>query len=919
MRDRWIHVKEIFSAAVATPPHKRRRLLIDNCNGDKALLREVEELLEAYDSAGEFLEEEIASVRDLPMPGIPEDPQPGDDFSGQKLGSYRLERPIGEGGMGTVYLARRDDDLFEKRVAVKIIRRYHDDRRLDRFRKEREILARLTHPNIAQLLDGGVTPDGLPYLVMEHVDGVPIDQHCLERDLDLRSRLHLFGKVFKAVQYAHQSLVVHRDLKPSNILVTREGEPKLLDFGIAKLLEDDGTSATVGTTLTAARWMTPEYASPEQVRGDPITTASDVYSLGVILYRLLTGQSPYEVHSRPIYEVERIICEEEPSRPSTVVTDRPIGGNGESGRKKGTRTVRLRRGLKGDLDNIILMALRKEAHRRYPSVEQFGEDVDRYLNGLPVKAQRDTIGYRSRKFIQRHQFGVAMVLLFVLFAAGAFAFIVEQSNEARRQRDTANELLEYAVSLFESADPEFSESRTMSAEDLVNAGMEKARQQLGDQPEQYARVLELLGKLYQKLGIYSAAEQAHKEALELVAEQGGLRLADGYLALARSMHSQGRFDQAEGLLLDALDLRLEEVGPEAPDLAEVLHELAVVAVEKEQLERADSLIDRAIQIQSSKFGYASAEVARSLRVKATALLNKGQYDYAAELYKETLAIQEETIGLDHLQVSLTLNSLGVVYDELGDYDQAQDLIERALAIKRARLGQNHPSNAATLFNLSVVMQHKEEYQTALVYLEEALSIEVEHFGYTNVEVGKTKHNLAVLLKNMDRFEEAQRNYAEAIEILEASLRPGHPRIAIAKHDYAILLRTLGEYEGSLRLYAEASEIYRLELPQYADELARALNGLGKMNRELGRFQEAIDAFSECLEIRKEILPLGHWRLGTAESFLGEALADVGNTRLARFHLTKGLDILQTALGSDNIKTIEARGRLDQFELSLISG
>jgi len=911
MRDRWIHVKEIFSTAVATPPHKRRRLLVENCNGDEALLREVEELLSAHEGAGEFLEKEIASIHDLPISGIPEDPSPGDDFSGKKLGAYRLERPVGEGGMGTVYLARRSDELFEKRVAVKIIRRYHDERRLDRFRKEREILARLTHPNIAQLLDGGVTEDGLPYLVMEYVDGTPIDQHCTEYDLDLRERLELFNKVFRAVQYAHQSLIVHRDLKPSNILVTREGEPKLLDFGIAKLLEDDGTSGTTGTTFTVARWMTPEYASPEQVRGDPITTASDVYSLGVILYKLLTGQSPYEVHSQPIYEVERIICEEEPSRPSTIVVENT--GPGTESRKRGTRSVRLRRGLKGDLDNIILMALRKEAHRRYPSVEQFGEDIDRYLNGLPVRAQRDTVRYRATKFVQRHQFGVATVVVFLLFAFGAFGFIVKQTNEARHQRDVSSELLRYTVSLFEaSADPEFATDTTLSARQMLDSGLEKAREQLSDQPEQLVLVLNLLGRLYQKLGVYTSAEEVHREALGMVAEDGGgLRLADAYFGLGRSMQSQARYDQAESLYRDALELRREYLPYMSAEVAEVIDQLASLAVVRSNLSAADSLVDEAILIRKAVFGIKSEEVARSLRVKATGLRHGGKLDEAALLFQEALAIQTKTLGPDHLQVAYTLNSLGVVYETLGDHEEAERLIRRALRIKRIKLGQRHPSVAVTLYNLSLVMQGKEEFSLALGLLEEALSIETDFFGENNVTVARTRQGLAVLLKKMGNYAVAAENYKGAIAILQVSLPPDHSDIAAAMHNYAILLREMGDIGQSRLFYEQAAIGYRKNLPQEELRLSGALNGLGKTLRELGRDKDAVAAFQESLEIREDILPEGHWRLGTAHSFLGEAMMEVGDPQ-SEYHLLVGLEILRAALGDDNSRTKDAQLRVEHL-------
>ena len=641
MAEHWTQVKELFSAAMETPPHKRRRLLLDGCNGDEELMQEVEELLRAHEEAGTFLEEEIASVRDLPMQAIPEEGRPDDDFTGRKLGVYRIEHLIGEGGMGTVYLARRDDDLFEKQVAVKIIRSFQGRSRQDRFRKEREILGRLSHPNIAHLIDGGSTDEGLPYLVMEYVDGVPIDTYCEMQALDLKGRLKLFQKVFRAVQFAHQNLVVHRDIKPSNILVTAEGEPKLLDFGIAKLLDyDDGGATESPMTVTASRWMTPEYASPEQVRGGLITTSTDVYSLGVVLYRLLTGESPYSTKDKAPYEVERIVCEEEPTRPSARLVRESTTLN-----LNGASKLKIRRRLKGDLDNIIMMALRKQPDRRYQSVDQFSEDIYRFLHELPVRAQRDTFRYRASKFVQRHRFGVSAAIAFVLLGLVAFAAILNQAEQVKRERDAAEELYTFMVSLFDVYDPELAADTTITAREILDDGVRSAREQLASQPDQLARVLNLLGSLYYKLGIFASAEEVHREALGNLEDLGGVRLAEGYFGLAVSMHSQGRWGQAKELYMDALQLRKKLIGPRTGEVAEVLQQLALLELEQNHLNRADSLIEDCMAIRTAVFGARDPSVAESLVLKARLLHNRGSLERAEEIYKDALSIQRESLGL----------------------------------------------------------------------------------------------------------------------------------------------------------------------------------------------------------------------------------------------------------------------------------
>jgi len=908
MAEHWTQVKELFSAAIETPPHRRRRLLLDSCNGNQELLREVEALLRAHEEAGTFLEDEIASVRDLPMEDVPSERRSAEDFSGRKLGVYRLEHIIGEGGMGTVYLAQRDDDLFEKQVAIKVIRQFQDRRRQDRFRKEREILGRLSHPNIAHLIDGGTTDEGLPYLVMEFVDGVPIDTYCEMHGLDLRARLDLFQKVFKAVQFAHQNLVVHRDIKPSNILVTAEGEPKLLDFGIAKMLEDDDSGPTAPPmTVTVGRWMTPEYASPEQVRGGLVTTATDVYSLGVVLYRILTGGSPYSTKDKAPYEIERIVCEDEPTRPSArvVLEKTTLSLNGAS-------KVKMRRRLKGDLDNIILMALRKEPDRRYQSVDQFAEDIHRFLHEMPVRAQRDTFTYRASKFVQRHRYGVSVGVAFIVFGLTAFVAIVDQAEQVRHERDTARQLYSYMVSLFDVSDPELATDTTITAREILDAGVHNAREQLATQPEQLARVLNLLGSLYSKLGVYSSAEMLHREALGNSKNLGGIRIAEAYFGLAISQHSQGRFEQARGLYHDALALRERLLGHESEEVAECLHELSLLALDMNQLAVADSLVDEAIRIRSGVHGERHEAVALSLNMKAQVLRKVGDLAGAEDLYKLALSIQRETLGGDHLQVASTLNNLGLISWELGNLEDAEQLHRRALEIKRVKLGTRHPSVATTLANLGTLLGKMGHTSAARDLLEEALSIQHTRFGDSHVTVAQVRNNLAEIFEAEGDVETAEEYYRQALETWRSTLPPNHPDLAVGQHNLAMLLRNGDNLEESRDLYEKAVAGYRANLPKYSSQLSGALTGLAKIYVDLGQDDRAEHALRESLGIREESLPHGHWRIGTAESLLGEVLSRTGNLKEAELRLRSGLAILVTARGEDDEKTIEARERLEAF-------
>ena len=485
--ERWRRVETVFQAALDIAPENRERFVAETCAGDEALFREVERLIEGYEAADEFLEQPAVDLKQFA--GDELSTLPLEDLhaaahglqSGSQVGAYRILSELGRGGMGAVYLAERADGDFRKLVAVKVVKRGMDtDFVLRRFRHERRALAALDHPNIARLLDAGATDDGLPYIIMEYVEGRDIDRHCDERRLSIDARLRLFLAVCAGVSHAHQSLIIHRDIKPSNILVTGDGTPKLLDFGIAKILNPSLADAPFEQTATALRMLTPDYASPEQVRGERVTTASDVYSLGVLLYRLLAGRPPYYFRTRQFEEIARVVCEQNPLRPSAAIgaavspagnafetaraTDEAGVGRTTEGASDGRRQMgneaggspsleelararssapdRLRRSLADDLDNIVLKALRKEPSRRYSSVEQFAEDIERHLEGLPVRARPDTFTYRSRKFVGRNKAGLAAAGVVALslvsgLTATTWQWRVAQVERARAEAEGA--------------------------------------------------------------------------------------------------------------------------------------------------------------------------------------------------------------------------------------------------------------------------------------------------------------------------------------------------------------------------------------------------------------------------------------------------------------------------------------------------
>ncbi len=428
--EEWRKIREILEQALETSPKDRPAFLEMSCAGDPSLRHEVESLIASNEQARSgFLESSAlhAAAAAVTSPDV-------ESLTGKRIGSYQIIEEIGHGGMGTVYLAIRADDHYRKQVAIKLVRGGLGDAfRMHRFKAERQILADLDHPNIARLLDGGALDDGQPYVVMEFVQGVPIDEYCNRHDLTVSERLALFRTVCSAVAYAHQRLVIHRDIKPANILVTEQGEPKLLDFGIAKIVDPEELAGKVDSTVTLLRLMTPEYASPEQVRGEPMTTASDVYSLGVVLYGLLTGQRPYPGGSGLAHEIAQAVCESQPQKPSTAV-HRAVAVHVPAGKRE-----KLHRRLRGDLDNIVLKALRKEPERRYASVEQFSEDIGRHLAGLPVIARPDTFWYRTEKFVKRHAASVTAAAVVALMLVAGLAITLRAAYIARAERARAEQ------------------------------------------------------------------------------------------------------------------------------------------------------------------------------------------------------------------------------------------------------------------------------------------------------------------------------------------------------------------------------------------------------------------------------------------------------------------------------------------------
>lgn len=682
------------------------------------------------------------------------------------VGPYEVVRELGRGGMGAVYLARRADQEYEKLVAIKVVQSGHEtDEMLRRFRQERQILAGLDHPNIAKLLDGGATAHGLPYFVMDYVEGEPIDRYCASRGLSVTERLSLFQSVCAAVAHAHRNLVIHRDIKPANILVTGEGLPKLMDFGIAKLLPavPSGAGAPAGTVFA----FTPAYASPEQVRGETVTTATDVYSLGVVLYELLTGHGPYRAKTTPSVDVLRAICEQEPARPSSVA-------------REGRR-------LRGDVDSIVLKALRKEPRQRYPSVDALSEDVQRHLDGRPVAARRGTTAYRAGKFVKRHWIGVsAAALVAAAIVAGAalatYGMVRARraEGEALREAAKATAINGFLQQTLFSAQPHLGQGREMKVVDALAAAIPRIETSFADQPEIRAAVQHTIGRTYADLGLLPEAKPLLQRSLDTRRQV----LGPGHADVGESLHSmgavayiEGDLEAAERLWRESLDLRREALGPRAIPVAESMNDLAMVLQEGRSADyaAAQPLLEESLAIKRAHFGDRSADVAQGINNLGMLYYRKKEYDEAEPLLREALALNRELRGNDNADVAAGLNNLALLLRSKGEFGASIPLFREAVEIDGKVFGPAHSEVADTLNNLAVSLQKAGHPAEAEAALRESLVIYGRAYPSGHFQIATTRSLLGGVLTDEKRYAEAEPLLTSAYDRIQSRFGPDHPR------------------------------------------------------------------------------------------------------------------------------------------------
>lgn len=894
---RWQKVETIIDEVLDLPPEKRNTYINIQCEGDAALKGEVTQLLESiFDSRGwlenpkqykkEFYEEVSDDLESLSS---------HHSLIGKQVGAYSIQKQIGEGGMGAVYLAERADKEFQHSVAIKIIRHGRaTTSNIQRFKREQQILADLNHPGIATLHDGGVTDDGFLYIIMEYVEGMPIDEYCRQQNISVDDKITLFKQVLHAVRHAHENLVIHRDLKPGNILVDQSGDIKILDFGISKLLEEKDTSLT----QTGARLLTPKYAAPEQIKETNITTATDLYALGIIFYELLAGVPPFNFEDASQHEIEHIILQNDPSAPSSRVD-----------------TAKLEKAFRGDLDAIVLKAIRKEPELRYRVANDFLNDLENYRKGLPVTARQDSVQYRSKKFLQRHKQGVASIaaiLLLIIGFAGFYTWrITEERDQARFEAQRAEEVKDFMLSIFNRSNPDMAaySNDELSAAELLAEGLQKVEVELQNQPQMYIEMLVSIGDALANIDDFKNAEDALKKALTRSREFYGtnsLETANILSDLANYNHEIQNYTQAEDFILEALAIDSTINGPSSESIVSKFSIFASnqflqskYQTAKKYFHLADSL-KQAYELTNTP-GYYTL-----LGNLGETELYLGNYKKAEEHFFQVLNFYNNYYEREHINIAMTQYRLGLLYNRKSQYKKAETYLLKSLDGYKRALGENNSNLSATYAMLARNYRLVGDFKEAQYYAQKDADLTKNLFGDTSAMYAKSLNNLAMMQKAQGKFKDAKNNYQLSLSLYQKHLEKDNPDLAIPLYNLADVEMALGNYQKAHQLIKRVVKIDKNRLGPQHPEVGLDLNKMGAILTKAQKFSEANSVFEEAKSIFLEKLPKNHYRTGEYFVNYGILKLKQQNKTVAKEYFEKALNIFKSNFDEDHERIIETR-------------
>ena len=796
---RWERMQSLFHQAADLPQGEKQPFLQSACGADSELMADVLAMLAEDVKSGSVLEHGLAPIADQLLGEPSDSPQAFPEF-----GPYRVIRVLGEGGMGVVYLAERKD--LRSLVAIKVLRdAWLSPARRERFASEQRMLAQLNHPSIARLYDADALADGTPWFVMEYVEGMPLTDYCSQHHCSITQRLQLFRAVCEAVQYAHGQALIHRDLKPSNILVKSDGSIRLLDFGIAKQLES--LDASVNQTMTGLRLMTPAYAAPEQIRGDRVGIHTDVYSLGCILFELLSGQLPFDLSNLTPAEAATVITEHEPGRPSSMVKFKGTLSDASS----------LGKSAWSDLDVLCLTAMHKDRERRYRSVEALMRDVDHYLEGEPLEARPDSLPYKLDKFVRRNERAVFITAaVFALVLAMAVFFTVRLTkarNTALAEAARTERIQKFMMNLFEGGDEAAGPSDSLRVVTLLDRGVQEAKT-LDNDPKIQSELYQNLGTIYQNLGKLDHADWLLRTALEERKSAYGAdspEAAESLVALGLLRDAQGQFEEAERLIREGLDIDKRRLSPAHPALARTTSALGKVLEDRGAYDPAIRVLEEGVRLQSRPGG-PTTDLAETLTELANSHFYSGHYNESESLNERALAMDRQLYGERHPHVADDLINLGAIQYEEGKYVQAERFDRQALDITQAFYGNNHPATASALTILGRTLVSQGKNDEAAGMLREALGIEEQVYGKVHPRVAGTLNELGKIAQQQGKLDEAEADFSRMAEIYRSVYAGKHYYIGIALSNLAGVYIERKNFTSAERLFREAIQLYAATLP-----------------------------------------------------------------------------------------------------------